>query len=1026
MRRATQLTLTLACAAGVFAGATFAQIAEAEACGGPTPSDCGISANCAIVVNSNVATNLEETITSAITSSVFLGVLTNSNECNNLADNTQTRMTIHKSCRDMTTPGAQFEYQDSQEWTFNTEAGLNRFIQSLDFEPGPERECLLEGDLAVDFSTPNWFGGFFGVNTLTLETECAPQNKCLSSSNPEEPGSPYISVEMQNDDGIISGRAGQPEVFSYEIRNNSTQSFSGTMSLDSANADAPTSIEGPELEPVPEYDIDLQCDSTDLDPPEEDDLQDCEDADNNVHCGCDQRTYANHCLRENAGAEHFHDGPCVDGPSPQTFSSSMEGDGDNFPVAFVSELPNDDLCIPMPENPATYTQPTIQQPLELGPGETKVVDVVQRSWGECADGSCSNTTLHVSGNVGDQPVIACGGGALVINESGMGPNETPPPSPDPIQVCPDEGDTAPPGEYNPDEPDFAPPEDTRSGETVTIPDEDGGDDEEVFILDEVIDIYDLDLNDPDLLDPDTEPYIRDYTWDSLTETDSNDNGIPDAVEIAYGYDPLDPATPENPDDYTTEELLARDTSGNGVSDYEEIFIYGSDINDADTPVFFNPYITIDTNGNGVPDYIEVAFGYDPLDSDTPLNPDDYAWDVLLEQDSSGNGIPDAVEIAFRYDPLDPDTPADPSNYTEDVLQVRDSSGNGLTDYEEIWDHQTDPLAYDTDGDGFSDGQEVENGTDPLDPTDPGDEHYSNTPIAGVIFNADDEDLTTLVRLLGSDTSGLHVESTRATSVTLNQQIGRIYETLAVDPDSFDIGDTVQFQIPFDASPYLESSPYQINRMDFGEKFLDSSDDGTYLGAKGQIRLDSEPFTIFNTLYRLQIRAVEPHTGQEVLLQLSDVDFHIDGSDMVVTIDVETPDFGFHKFMVTHDFNANKKAAYVENCDDDVDNTGNGLAGCDDPYCADDPVCTGDPGDDDGDEDDDGNDDDDGTGDPDDDDRDGGGGVGDTGQDGTTHSGGGCSATDSSGQPMALVLMALVGLVAIRRRNRDRDDLHRAA
>ena len=41
---------------------------------------------------------------------------------------------------------------------------------------------------------------------------------------------------------------------------------------------------------------------------------------------------------------------------------------------------------------------------------------------------------------------------------------------------------------------------------------------------------------------------------------------------------------------------------------------------------------------------------------------------------------------------------------------------GLTDGEEINTHLTDPLAEDTDGDGISDGDEVAQGSNPLDPT----------------------------------------------------------------------------------------------------------------------------------------------------------------------------------------------------------------------------------------------------------------------------------------------------------------------
>lgn len=54
-------------------------------------------------------------------------------------------------------------------------------------------------------------------------------------------------------------------------------------------------------------------------------------------------------------------------------------------------------------------------------------------------------------------------------------------------------------------------------------------------------------------------------------------------------------------------------------------------------------------------------------------------------------------------------------------QVKDTDSDGLTDQSEITQYNTDPLEFDTDGDGFSDGVEVLNKTDPLDP--------NNTPIS---------------------------------------------------------------------------------------------------------------------------------------------------------------------------------------------------------------------------------------------------------------------------------------------------------
>ena len=75
---------------------------------------------------------------------------------------------------------------------------------------------------------------------------------------------------------------------------------------------------------------------------------------------------------------------------------------------------------------------------------------------------------------------------------------------------------------------------------------------------------------------------------------------------------------------------------------------------------------------------------------------------LMERDSDGDGLSDYDEIyVYGTDPLNPDT-----------------DGDGLSDYDEIFVYGTDPLNKDTSGNGFTDGQEVEMGTNPIDPNDP--------------------------------------------------------------------------------------------------------------------------------------------------------------------------------------------------------------------------------------------------------------------------------------------------------------------
>lgn len=73
----------------------------------------------------------------------------------------------------------------------------------------------------------------------------------------------------------------------------------------------------------------------------------------------------------------------------------------------------------------------------------------------------------------------------------------------------------------------------------------------------------------------------------------------------------------------------------------------------------------------------------------------------LSGDTDGDGLSDGEELDLHLtDPYNPDT-----------------DGDGLTDGDEVLRYGTDPLNPDTDGDGMNDGDEIRYGSDPLDPYD---------------------------------------------------------------------------------------------------------------------------------------------------------------------------------------------------------------------------------------------------------------------------------------------------------------------
>lgn len=119
--------------------------------------------------------------------------------------------------------------------------------------------------------------------------------------------------------------------------------------------------------------------------------------------------------------------------------------------------------------------------------------------------------------------------------------------------------------------------------------------------------------------------------------------------------------------------------------------------------------TTDTASTDVPFWMTTGFEV-PLDSDNDGLLD--SWEIThfgnltqgADDDPDGDGSSNLQEQDAGTDPNNPDTDAD-----------------GLSDGDEATEG-TDPLNPDTDGDGLLDGDEVDRGTDPLDPDTDGDGH----------------------------------------------------------------------------------------------------------------------------------------------------------------------------------------------------------------------------------------------------------------------------------------------------------------
>lgn len=137
---------------------------------------------------------------------------------------------------------------------------------------------------------------------------------------------------------------------------------------------------------------------------------------------------------------------------------------------------------------------------------------------------------------------------------------------------------------------------------------------------------------------------------------------------------------------------------------------GATLQDGDT---VNPVLVADVEGVYV---VQLIVGDGLLDSEPDTVQVDVAADVI--RDTDGDGIPDARERILGTDPGSADSDGDGLSDGDEVDLHHtdpldpDSDGDGLSDGAEVGRFFTDPLNADTDGDGFDDGAETEAGSNP--------------------------------------------------------------------------------------------------------------------------------------------------------------------------------------------------------------------------------------------------------------------------------------------------------------------------
>ncbi|WP_282133667.1 Ig-like domain-containing protein [Cellulophaga baltica] len=210
---------------------------------------------------------------------------------------------------------------------------------------------------------------------------------------------------------------------------------------------------------------------------------------------------------------------------------------------------------------------------------------------------------------------------------------------------------------------------------------------------------------PTLLDEDvisitvTDPSGNTGIGSVTISVDTDGDGINDNEETSLGTDPSNP-----------------DTDGDGISDGQEVNTDATNPLDDCSSVNGSPLGDSDCDNDGLTTDQEVAAGTDPDNPDSDNDGLSDGEEIALgtdpnNADSDGDGILDGQEVVDNTNPLD-----DCDHNGGRALPESDCDADGLTTAQEDA-IGSDPNNADTDGDTIPDGQEITDGTDPLDPCD---------------------------------------------------------------------------------------------------------------------------------------------------------------------------------------------------------------------------------------------------------------------------------------------------------------------